>query len=85
MCPDHEALAETVSDRGLLYHFHEDIHKHADIFATCLHRLLTHYKDDGIKNLSNLAKTYTNRFYSWDKRIHEWQSVCDEVLNVKAS
>lgn len=81
ICPDHDALAETVGDLGICYRYNEDHQAHADMFANILYNVLPKYHTDSIITLANNARSYTNEMYSWDRRISQWNRICEEVLH----
>lgn len=81
ICPDHDALAETVGDLGINYRFHEDLQTHADLFANILLNVLPRCDTLSIQTLANNAKSYTNEMYSWDRRIHQWNRLCEDIIN----
>jgi glycosyltransferase involved in cell wall biosynthesis len=82
--PNYGALPETASNWTTMYPWHEDLHRHANIFYSVLHNNI-HI----IKNTSQneywqrvmVQKTYINMLYDWDIRVKQWEILLESMEN----
>ncbi len=82
VCPNYAALPETTSNFAYMYHWHEDMQQHVNIFANALSSVIDMVgrKEQNMINRLAFQKNYTDSFYSWDQRVREWDGLIRGVL-----
>lgn len=73
--PNFGALPETCTDFALMYNWHSDPLKHAQIFAANLDMAMNSYWSGMQQALLNMQQNYYNYFYGWDLRAEQWTSL----------
>jgi glycosyltransferase involved in cell wall biosynthesis len=82
VCSNFAALPETTANFAHMYHMHEDINQHADIFAQVLFTLIEKYKH-GTSVARRFRKTYFDSIYNWEGRALQWTSLLKQLLNTR--
>lgn len=80
VAPNLAALPETLANLGIMYQWHEDKNRHANIFANTLASTIQMYNSDGMKNRLQLGKVYADAFYSWEHRVKEWEAMLNQII-----
>ena len=81
--PNLGALYETAANWNVMYPFHEDQHRHAEIFYNNIKNVVEIAENDPnlLHNRLNVAKSYVDGFYSWDVRVNQWKALLDSIRN----
>lgn len=79
VAPNYAALPETLANFGIMYQWHEDKNKHANIFANTLASTIQMYNTDGMENRLKFQKAYADMFYNWEFRIKEWEALLNQI------
>jgi UDP-glucose:(glucosyl)LPS alpha-1,2-glucosyltransferase len=72
VCSNLGALPETTGNFATMYHFHEDLNHHANVFANILYQSILNYWDESNQKKLLYMKNWTDNFYNWDFRAQEW-------------
>ena len=77
---DYAALPETLLNKAIQYRFNEDKLGHLNTFVSTLDNLIKTYRSNQENTIRYASNQYHefNDFYSWDRRILEW----NRLLNV---
>lgn len=78
VCPNFEALPETVGQFALMYPYNENYQKHAETFANALYGTVKHIEQ--IQERLKLQKVYVDNFYNWDLKVDQWTALLEGVL-----
>jgi len=74
ICPNLGALPETTAEFANLYQWDENVNIHANKFAVLLDDLIRNYWSEQHTAKLQFQKMYVDNFYSWDRRVVEWES-----------
>lgn len=74
VCPNFSALPETCANFGIMYPFHENYNKHANMFANVLMMAINDYWQEGNQNKLRFQKMYFDNFYNWNLRGAQWNA-----------
>jgi len=77
--PNYAALPETAGNWTQMYQWNEDVTSHANVFYNTLRNAVLHCKENAIS--FNAQKSYTDAFYSWDRRQTEWINLLTSLRN----
>ena len=75
---NYAALPETAANWNQMYQLHEDVNQHAGIFYNILDNAVTKAKENFQPNSS--ASSYSNVFYGWERRTHEWNAMLTSLI-----
>ena len=75
---NYAALPETAANWNQMYQLHEDVNQHAGIFYNILDNAVTKAKENYQPNSS--ASSYSNVFYGWERRTHEWNAMLTSLI-----
>jgi glycosyltransferase involved in cell wall biosynthesis len=75
VCPSFAALPETTANWASMYPYQEHVPTHAQLFLNVTNNIIHNFWDDSHQQKLSNQKAYTDMFYSWDLRIHEWQGL----------
>jgi glycosyltransferase involved in cell wall biosynthesis len=82
--PNYGALQETSSNWTHMYHWDEDINRHANAFysvlANTIDNLINMSEEEYEIKIMN-QKNYTDIYYNWDLRIHQWNNLLNGLLH----
>lgn len=81
VCPDYEALPETLHGFGVCYRFTENKNKHYQRFTNVLHNAILQYKRGVFTKRLEAQASFANVNYSWDNRIKEWNQLLKDLKN----
>ncbi|TDY25209.1 glycosyl transferase family 1 [Paraburkholderia sp. BL6665CI2N2] len=83
ICPAYGALPETCANFASLYPFTEDRQSHAERFCLALDAAIRAVKRRAHEDATarSFQVDYFNRFYSWDRRITEWNAYLRGLLS----
>ncbi len=70
--PNFGALYETAANWTMMYPFDEDHSRHAQTFYNHLTHAINIINTDSIVSRLETQKTYTDVFYGWPQRVHQW-------------
>ena len=82
--PNYGALYETAANLTHMYQWTEDLNDHAGRFLANLEAAIyeLYMSDENrLKFFFQLRKSYTDIFYNWDLRIHQWDSLLKSLEN----
>jgi UDP-glucose:(glucosyl)LPS alpha-1,2-glucosyltransferase len=79
ICPNLGGLPETVSNYGCMYHFDENTTVHARMFYSVLQNLMGRLESEPLVEVRRTAKGRVDRFFSWEKRLPEWEYLLDSL------
>ena len=74
------ALYETAANWTMMYHYHDQPQKHADLLHAQLAQAVESYWSEGVQTALAQQKAYADRFYSWDARIPQWGNLLRDLL-----
>ncbi len=76
VCPSFGALPETCANFGRIYSYTEDVNVHANRFVSALDEAIRTVRLRRVEDECLRAEQvdYFNRFFSWDRRIREWDT-----------
>lgn len=80
VCPNFSALPETCANFGIMYPFHENNNKHANMFASVLLMAIQDYWNEGNQNKLKFQKMYFDNFYNWDLRGAQWNAFLKSLV-----
>jgi UDP-glucose:(glucosyl)LPS alpha-1,2-glucosyltransferase len=75
------ALFETAANWTMMYGFHENMNKHANIFAAALDQAIRTVRSPEMLRHCQSQKAYADAFYSWPVRARQWESWLRGILN----
>jgi len=79
--PNYGALYETAANWTMMYHYHEDLNKHASMFYSILNSTIADLKQNKLSDTLRSQKEYANVFYNWEARKQQWASLVRSLLN----
>ena len=82
VCPNYGALPETTGGFATMYHWHEDLQTHANIFVNFLQGAINSHRSEDINNKLLFQKNWVDNFYNWDLRANEWTGMLQGVLEL---
>ena len=65
-----------------MYHWHEDLQTHANIFVNFLQGAINSHRSEDINNKLLFQKNWVDNFYNWDLRANEWTGMLQGVLEL---
>ena len=77
--PNYAALPETAAAWTQMYQWTEDVSEHAGVFYNNLKYAIMRYKDSSMRDYAP-QKSYTDVYYSWNRRIQEWVGILNNLL-----
>ena len=83
--PNYGALPETSMNLTHMYHWNEDLNKHAGIFYNVLRNsidLLINQSEDDYLNKINTQKIIVDSVYNWDFRKVQWEVLLKSLLDL---
>lgn len=80
VCPNYAALPETTGNFATMYHFHEDVKSHANVFVNMLNAAISNYNTEDLQKKLMFQKNWTDNFYNWDLRAAEWTGFLQGML-----
>lgn len=83
VCPNLAALPETTGNFATMYHYNEDMHHHANVFANILNAAIQTAQDDDLRKKLMFQKNWADNFYNWDLRTAEWTGFLQGLLKEK--
>ncbi|RPF76744.1 MAG: glycosyltransferase family 1 protein [Rickettsiales bacterium TMED254] len=83
VCPNLGALPETTGGFATMYHYHEDIQTHANIFVNFLQSAINNHRSEDIGRKLLFQKNWVDNFYNWDLRANEWTGMLQGVQNLR--
>lgn len=78
--PNLAALPETAANWTNMYQFHEDLNHHASVFYGVLKNTIENMNSETSQNTKRFQTIYTNNFYNWENRKHQWTSIIQHLL-----
>ncbi len=82
VCPNLGALPETTGGFATMYHWHESIQTHANVFANFLKSAIENHRTDDMGTKLVFQKNYADNFYNWDLRANEWTGMLQGVKSL---
>jgi glycosyltransferase involved in cell wall biosynthesis len=79
--PNYAGLSDTSGGITLQYHWDQDVNTHANIFYSVLDGSIQKICDADVLPYLNFQKSYADYRYNWDKIGHQWNSLCENLLN----
>lgn len=79
VAPDYGALPETLANFNIRYDWHENPQVHAQRFFSSMCKAIESIHLQKTQELLVKQKEYADTFYSWDRRIDEWESYLSTV------
>lgn len=80
VCPSLAALPETTANFSILYPHQEDKQIHASVFYHALKATIDSYWHEEMENKLRFQKIYTDTFYGWNLRAHEWEGLLRSLV-----
>ncbi len=74
------ALFETAANWTLMYNFHEDVRKHAEVFRRVLEHAIKNVRTENVQRQCRLEKAYADTYYSWPSRAKQWEAWLTSIL-----
>lgn len=81
--PNYGALHETASNMTCMYQFVEDPRDHVTAFYYNLKGAIEAIKEQKVQQLLANTKAYADVFYSWPRRIEQWNTFLEKILAKK--
>jgi glycosyltransferase involved in cell wall biosynthesis len=69
------ALPETAANWTMMYQYDEDVNRHASTFYNVLDYAIGSISDETVQNRLANQTAYTNAFFNWESRGHQWDSL----------
>jgi glycosyltransferase involved in cell wall biosynthesis len=79
--PNFAALPETAANWTYMYQWHEDPSSHAGTFHMIMADAIRSIDDPSIKNKLEFQKSYTDGYYNWEGRKHQWSALIRSLLD----
>lgn len=80
VAPDYGAIPETTGGLTLLYPWHENIQKHAEIFEAALIQSINRWESPEAYARRAFTKQYADRVFDIDQRAKEWQRLLYSIV-----
>lgn len=79
--PNYGALYETSANWTTMYHWNEDIQKHAEMFIMMLNNAIENVNNENLKGRIASQRVYANAFYSWQIRAKQWEAFLQSIVH----
>ena len=81
--PNYGALYETASNLTWMYQYVQDPRDHMNVLYYNLEKAIQHVQSDIVQQQLKYTKQYIDTVYSWENRIHEWNTLLTDILRRK--
>lgn len=83
VCPNYGALPETTGGFATMYHWHEDLQTHANIFVNFLNNAINIHRSEDMNRKLIIQKNWVDNFFNWEMRANEWTGMLQGVLQLR--